>query len=143
MSWCMRRCADMFLRHNIFRIIYMSDKNKQIWNNCFLSIICLLLYTLVNNLFIFYNVFITSVYILVIDAPEYCIWLKEQWTYWNLLYSYGYTWIMRIIMIKYNMKYLWIWCYIDNTCDMYSVNIVYSGEYIVYSWYYTRKHLRL
>ncbi len=65
---------------------------------------------------------------MVIDASEYWIWLNEQLTYWDWLYSYGYTWIMCISMINDSIKYLRIWYLIDNSSDMYCVNIVYSGE---------------
>ena len=37
-----------------------------------------------------------------------------------------------VIKIYDTMKYLRIRYYIDNTCDMYYVDIVYSGECIVY-----------
>ena len=142
MLWCMTRCADIFLCYNIFRNVYIwVIKNIQIWKtNYFLCIIYLLLFTLVNNLFMFIIcLLLTCIYWLLMHRNIEFGWMKNE--YIQVYYWYGYTWIICIIMINDTMQYQWIWYYINNTFDMYYLDIVYPGECIVYCWYYIGKPL--
>ena len=123
--------------------IWVILKNKHTWKNYFLCIICLFPFTLVNNLFMFIIslLLITCIFWLLMHRNIEPGWMNNE----HIEIDYIHINILEILVLLWltiTWKYIWTWYYIDNTCNMYCVNIVYSGECIVYCWYYIGKPLR-